>query len=489
MRALISVYDKKGIEEFSSFLAQKGYELYSTGGTKRVIKKAGLQVSNVADMTGYPDMLGGRVKTLHPAVFGGILAREDQKEELSKHKLDFIDLVCVNLYPFEKKLAEGKKESELLENIDIGGVTLLRAAAKNYPRVIVLSSPEDYDIVMDAISGDGISSSLRRKLAAKAFARTLKYESAISGYFNRDSLSLNLPRVSELRYGENPHQKAGLYGNPPYKKIQGKKELSFNNYQDMDAAVKIASELKGPAAAVIKHTVPCGAAEGTSIKEAYEKAYSADPMSAFGGIAAFNAEVDEDTAEMMLDNFYEVAAAPSFSRGALKILSRKENLRVVIFSPGKDSKNYRQIAGSFLVQDEDSFKDEKWDVKTSFKPDLNQERDLKFAWKVARFMKSNAVVIAGDCKTLGLGGGETARVTAVDIAVNKMNTFSPDYKKSTVMASDAFFPFPDAVKKAAEAGIKSIVQPGGSRNDEKVVKEAEKLGISMVFTGRRHFLH
>ena len=489
MRALISVYDKKGIEEFSSFLAQKGYELYSTGGTKRVLKKAGLQVSNVADMTGYPDMLGGRVKTLHPAVFGGILAREDQKEELQKHKLDFIDLVCVNLYPFEKKLAEGKKEAELLENIDIGGVTLLRAAAKNYPRVIVLSSPEDYDTVMDAISEGGISSSLRRNLAAKAFARTLKYESAISGYFNPDSLLLNLPRVCELRYGENPHQKAGLYGNPPYKKIQGKKELSFNNYQDMDAALKLAMELKGPAAAIIKHTVPCGAAEGASIKEAYEKAYSSDPMSAFGGIAAFNAEVNEDTAEIMLDNFYEVAAAPSFSPGALKILSRKENLRVVICSPGKESKNYRQISGSFLVQDEDSFKGEKWEVQTSFKPDLNQERDLKFAWKVARFMKSNAVVIAGDCKTLGLGGGETARVTAVDIAVNKMNAFSPEYKKGAVMASDAFFPFPDAVKKAAEAGIKSIVQPGGSRNDKKVVEEAEKLGISMLFTGRRHFLH
>ncbi len=489
MRALISVYDKTGLEEFAGSLAEMGWELFSTGGTEKSIKEAGLKVTNISELTGYPDMLGGRVKTLHPAVFASILAREDQQQELEGFNLKPLGLVCVNLYPFESALAEGKSGSELLEYIDIGGVSLLRAAAKNYSRVITVSSPEDYRAVIEQLKKGPVGEETRKKLASKAFNATCAYDAAISGYFNPAKIFLSLPIEKKMRYGENPHQKAELYGKSPYKMVRGEKELSFNNYQDLDAAAKIVEEFEEPAVAIIKHAVPCGAAIARDIKDAYAKAYNSDPMSAFGGIAAFNREVDGGTAELMLDNYYEVVVAPSFTSEAIETFSQKPNIRVVSSSAGKGERDWRRISGGFLIQDEDSFKGEEWKTVTSTHPPEQQMEDLKFAWKIARFMKSNAVVIASGGRTVGLGGGETARVAAVDIAVSKMKKFFPDLQEGAVMASDAFFPFPDAVETAASAGIKSIVQPGGSRNDDKVIDASEKLKISMVFTGRRHFLH
>ncbi len=489
MRALISVYDKTGIEEFAGSLSEMGWELFSTGGTEKNLKQAGLKVTNISELTGYPDMLGGRVKTLHPAVFASILARKDQKQELEEFKLKPLGLVCVNLYPFETALGEGKSGSELLEYIDIGGVCLLRAAAKNYSQVVVVSSPGDYKTVTDRLKKGSVDKETRKKLASKAFAATCAYDAAISGYFSGGNIFLSLPLEKKMRYGENPHQDAELYGSSPYKMIQGEKELSFNNYQDLDAAAKIVKEFEEPAVAVIKHTVPCGAAIGNDIKDAYSKAYGSDPMSAFGGIAAFNREVDGDTAKLMLDNYYEVAVAPSFTAEALKTLAEKPNLRVVLSSETEGGRDWRRISGGFLLQDNDNFNGEEWNTVTSGQPSQQQMSDLKFAWKIARFMKSNAVVIASGGRTVGLGGGETARVTAVDIAVEKMKHFFPELKEGAVMASDAFFPFPDAVETASSAGIKSIVQPGGSKNDDKVIEAAQKLNVSMVFTGRRHFLH
>ncbi len=489
MRALVSVYDKKGVKEFCEYLSLKKWEIYSTGGTRKFLEKAGIDVTDISEVTGYPDMLEGRVKTLHPAVFGGLLARRDQKKELARLNIKPFGLICVNLYPFTRAEKEGRSEKELLEYIDIGGVSLIRAGAKNYKEVRVVCDPRDYTLIMEDMEKGTLSLKKRRLLAAKAFSHTCEYEQAISSYFNREQFILNLPLSEKLRYGENPHQRAALYGTPPFTKIQGKKELSFNNYQDLDAGVGIVKSFTAPACAIIKHSVPCGAAVGSGITEAYEKAYSADPMSAFGGIVTFNRELNEETAREMSGNFYEVVAAPSFSRGALRVLEEKENLRVVEYDEFKVHKDWRKISGGVLVQDPDSFKGEKWKIVTSFKPDERQEKDLRFAWKIAAFLKSNAVAIVGGGKTMGLGGGETARVSAVEIAVNKMKKFCPREKVSPVMASDAFFPFPDAVERAAAAGIKSIIQPGGSKNDSEVVDAAEKLGVSMVFTGRRHFLH
>jgi len=493
MRALISVYDKTGVAEFAGQLAKLGWEIVSTGGTYKLLSKEGIKAVKISYITGTPEMLEGRVKTLHPNVFGGILARKDQQEELEKYDIPRFDLVCCNLYPFEEAAEKYDSEKEVLENIDIGGVTLIRAAAKNYSQVLVVTDPEDYAEAAGKISKNDLQPRYRRQLALKAFERIAEYDLNISRYFSKKSfkpdLEIKMPKAGELRYGENPHQKAALYGDIPYEKIQGEKELSFNNIQDLEAAANIVKSFSSTAAVIIKHAVPCGAATGKNCGEAYKKALAGDPMSAFGGIVGFNARVDSGTASKLTEHFFEVIVAPEFDPEALRILSDKKNLRIVKYKPYRETMDYRRVSNGFLVQDMDDFKGEEWQTVSQKQPDEKQMNDLKFAWKIVRFLKSNAAAIVKDGQTRGLGSGETARVTAVEVAAMKMKKFFEEDGKDLIMASDGFFPFPDGVEKAAEAGVACIIQPGGSRNDEVVIKKADELGIVMVFAGRRHFLH
>ncbi len=501
-RALVSVYDKTGVAEFCRGLVDLGYEIVSTGATARHLREAGVPVTEVSSLTGFPEILGGRVKTLHPAVHAGILAdraNPEHQRELEERGIVPFDLVVVNLYPFREAVARGASEGETLEMVDIGGPAMLRAAAKNHRWVGVVTSPGDYAGVLEELRVRGsLSSSTRRHLAARAFAHTASYDSAIARWLEDElfpeRLVLSFTLRQPLRYGENPHQRGALYtlDDEPgfagsFRQLQGK-ELSFVNMLDAEGAWNAVLELARPACVIVKHTTPCGAALGASSAEAYSRALASDPVSAYGGIVAFNVEVDGEAATRVAEVFTEVVVAPGFSEEALGIFSGKKNLRLLLADPEKRGRReYRGIDGGLLVQEPDRGPDPQADMRvvTRREPSPEEWGDLLFAMAVCRAVKSNAIVLARERATVGVGAGQMSRVDSVKIAGAKAGERS----RGAVMASDAFFPFRDGVDAAAEAGVTAVIQPGGSVRDEEVIAAADEHGMAMVFTGRRHFRH
>jgi phosphoribosylaminoimidazolecarboxamide formyltransferase/IMP cyclohydrolase len=519
-RALLSVFDKTGIVEFARKLAALKIEILSTGGTAKLLRDEGVPVKDVSEFTGWPEMLGGRVKTLHPKVHGGLLYRRNHVEDLKQakeHGIAPIDLVVVNLYPFEETAAKAYLPAEeLIENIDIGGPTMLRSAAKNFENVTVVSDPADYERVASELEANGDTSlGLRLELARKVFATTSRYDGLITTNLERlgllgdklevqpkrvlpERVHIALHRKQELRYGENPHQSAALYtpagrvpeGLAAAKQLQGK-ELSYNNYVDLEAARSLVAEFERPAAVIIKHNNPCGAAEQKTLLDAYTKAFACDPLSAFGGVLAFNHIVDAVTAEAVAKLFVECIVAPGFADRAQEILAAKKNLRLLQLPQGgldhDRGLQLKRIFGGVLVQQPDlgSLKGTELKVVTKRAPSDAELTNLKFAWKVCKHVKSNAIVFAKDGATIGVGAGQMSRVDSVKIAVAKAQTSL----QGTVVASDAFFPFPDGVEEAAKAGATAVIQPGGSVKDPDVIVTADRLGLAMVFTGMRHFLH
>jgi phosphoribosylaminoimidazolecarboxamide formyltransferase/IMP cyclohydrolase len=519
-RALISVFDKTGIVEFARRLAALQIEILSTGGTSKLLREAGVAVRDVSDFTGWPEMLGGRVKTLHPKVHGGLLYRrkhaEDQKQA-AEHGIAPIDLVVVNLYPFEATAAKSSLTAEeLIENIDIGGPTMLRSAAKNFESVTVITDPADYTrVAAELEAARETSLATRVDLARKVFAATSTYDGMITTELERlsaatghvtlsdrellpERVHISLRKQQALRYGENPHQAAALYvpagrevaGLAAAKQLQGK-ELSYNNFVDLEAARSIAAEFKRPAAVIIKHNNPCGTAEQETLRDAYLKAYAGDPVSAFGGVLAFNKTVDPATAEEVAKLFVECIVAPGFDDAAKSIFAAKKNLRLLELpvgglEPEKDLQ-LKRILGGMLVQQPDlgQLKDSELRTVTKRVPTAEEMATMRFAWKVSKHVKSNAIVFARDSATLGVGAGQMSRVDSVKIAVMKAQ--SP--LTGSVVASDAFFPFPDGVEEAAKAGATAVIQPGGSMRDNDVIAAADRLDLAMVFTGMRHFLH
>ncbi|ODA44608.1 IMP cyclohydrolase [Thermodesulfovibrio sp. N1] len=508
-RALISVSDKRGLVDFARELDNLGVEILSTGGTAKVLKESGINVIDISQYTGFPEIMDGRVKTLHPLIHGGILARRDNPKDLeaiASLGIKPIDMVVVNLYPFETTIKkEDVKLEEAIENIDIGGPTLLRASAKNYKDVIVIVDPEDYSSVIDDIKKGDISQEKRFKLAKKVFSHTARYDALIAEYFDKISQQKNfqaewtlpLRLIKTLRYGENPHQKAALYSinEAPSlidaEVLQGK-EMSFNNYLDVHSAVLLASEFKEPVCVIVKHNNPCGVAIAENLKLAYKKAFECDPVSAFGGIIAFNRTVDKAVAEEIVHTFYEVIIAPEFDEEALQVFSTKKNLRLLkfpaLFHEIKPSGfDLKRILGGFIVQNWDALEDEFSQAKvvTKRKPSQEEWRALKFAWKVCKHVKSNAIVYAKEDRTVGLGIGQTSRVFSSKVgAMHALSSL-----KGTVVASDGFFPFRDNIDVLAQNGVTAIIQPGGSVRDQEVIEAAEQYGIAMVFTGIRHFRH
>ncbi len=519
-RALLSVFDKTGIVDLARKLAALKIEILSTGGTAKLLREAGVPVIDVSEFTGWPEMLGGRVKTLHPKVHGGLLYRRQHAEDLhqaKEHGVLPIDLVVVNLYPFEETAAKAYLPAEeLIENIDIGGPTMLRSAAKNFESVTVVTDPADYQRVAAELEANGDTSlGLRLELACKVFATTSRYDGLITMNLERLSLQggklevqakaalperlhLALRRKQELRYGENPHQSGALYvpaGQAPKglaaaKQLQGK-ELSYNNYVDLEAARSLVAEFEGPAAVIIKHNNPCGAAEQKTLLDAYTKAFACDPLSSFGGVLAFNHIVDAVTAEAVSKLFVECIVAPGFADRAQEIFAAKKNLRLLLLPQGgldhDRELQLKRILGGVLVQQPDlgSLKGIELKVATKRAPTDTELADLKFAWKVCKHVKSNAIVFAKDGATLGVGAGQMSRVDSVKIAVAKAQRSL----QGTAVASDAFFPFPDGVEEAAKAGATAVIQPGGSVKDAEVIATADRLGLAMVFTSMRHFLH
>jgi phosphoribosylaminoimidazolecarboxamide formyltransferase/IMP cyclohydrolase len=504
-RVLISVTDKTGIVHFAHALHELGMELISTGGTARMIREAGTEVKDVAEITGFPEMLDGRVKTMHPKITGGILARRADPAHmgaLAEHGISTIDMVVVNLYAFETVAAKpGARLEELIENIDIGGPTMIRSAAKNYHDVAVVVSPADYDSILEELrsSGGSLSLETRWRLARKAFDTTASYDTAISARLERvdpvgampGTLSLRAPKVMDLRYGENPHQAAALYGGKATgiagaRQLRGK-ELSYNNLVDLDAAWQLACEFDSPAAVIIKHTNPCGCAEQPTLAEAYRNAFECDPVSAFGGVIGFNEPVDGETAREIAKTFIEAIAAPEYSPEALAVLGGKKNLRLMQVTPGVDSMVLKSISGGYLAQTPDTHRLDRSSaqVRTSRAPDDVEWAALEFAWKVAKHVKSNAIVFARAGQTVGVGAGQMSRVDSVKIGA--MKAVLP--LAGTVVASDAFFPFPDGVEEAVKHGATAFIQPGGSVRDQEVIAAADRLGAAMVFTGVRHFRH
>ena len=480
-----------------------GYDLISTGGTFRALQAAGLDVQQVSEVTGSPEILGGRVKTLHPKIHGGILAKRDEKHlaELEAQDITPIDLVAVNLYPFRETVAQEVSLDIALERIDIGGPTMLRSAAKNFPHVLVVSDPADYERVAEALQA-GVGAGLRSELARKAFAHTSAYDAAIVQYLScqsegewPDETALELHKVRELRYGENPHQRAALWrlggerGPVLDAKVLHGKAMSFNNYGDAEAAWNLLSELPKPAAVAVKHANPCGVAIGDDLLSAYKQAHAADPVSIFGGIVAVNETVTEALAEELAKTFLEIILAPSYESAALERLQKKKNLRLleVTSSPSYQSKDIRSLRGGLLVQDVDvgTLEDADLRVVTERQPSEDEWRDLRFAWTVCKHVKSNAIVLAKAGVTTGIGAGQVSRIWAAEGAVERAG----EEVTGSVMASDAFFPFDDVVKMAAGAGVKAVIQPGGSVRDEEVIAAADELGLAMVFTGMRHFKH
>ncbi|MBI2215220.1 MAG: bifunctional phosphoribosylaminoimidazolecarboxamide formyltransferase/IMP cyclohydrolase [Acidobacteria bacterium] len=501
-RALLSVSDKTGITELAKFLEARGVEILSTGGTADHLSRAGIHVVKVSDFTGAPEILGGRVKTLHPKIFAGILAdrsKPEHQKDCEDHALPPIDLVVVNLYPFEATVAKaGVTVPEAIEQIDVGGPSMLRAAAKNHKHVIPLSDPALYADFMRELESGSISDAFRFRAAVTTFARTAEYDLAISTWLSRqmdgdgaplgERFSLSLQRVQSLRYGENPKQSAALYapaGKAPYRQLAGK-ELSFNNLIDLESAWRIANEFSVPACAVIKHTNPCGVGTGADIAAALRSALEADSVSAFGGIIGVNRPFDDSCAEAIGSLFLEVIVAPSFSDGAKEILGKKKNLRLVETDGLKQALDVRTAAGGILVQSADAIAPPAgWNVVSKAQADAATMRALEFAWIICAHVKSNAIVITRDGQTVGIGAGQMSRVDSAKLAVTKAMSSTV----GCVAASDAFFPFRDGLDILVDAGISAVVQPGGSVRDDEVIAAADERGIAMVFTGERHFRH
>ena len=514
-QALISVSDKAGVSDFARELVALGYSILSTGGTAKLLAKEGIPCREVADYTGFPEMLDGRVKTLDPHIHAGILARRcvpEHMKALEEHGIGTIDIVCVNLYPFEQTIARPDCTFDLaIENIDIGGPTMIRAAAKNHESVTVIVDPSDYDRVIAAIKAGGITADMRLALAKKVFAHTAKYDAAITNYLtsldeNRektkdfpDVLTRQWEKVQDMRYGENPHQKAAFYREhfvapgllAGYTQLQGK-ELSYNNIGDSDAAWEAARSFQTPACVIMKHANPCGAAIGVDAHEAYLKAFKTDPKSAFGGIIAFNREVDEATATEVVKQFAEVVIAPSFSDGARRLFEAKKNLRLLTVAVGRAHNDYefKRVGGGLLVQTPDIQLCTEADLKvvTKKQPTSAQIADMMFAWNVARFVKSNTIVYAHGGMTLGVGAGQMSRVDSARIAAIKAQESGLSLQGSAA-ASDAFFPFRDGLDVIVDQGATCVIQPGGSIRDPEVIAAADERGIVMVFTGERHFRH
>ncbi len=512
-RALISVSDKTGIIELAQALADKGVELLSTGGTAGLIAKQGIAVTEISDYTGFPEMMAGRVKTLHPKVHGGILGRRGLDEAvMEEHGIEPIDLVIINLYPFQKTVANPDCSLEdAIENIDIGGPAMVRAAAKNYASVSVVVDPDDYSSVLQEMAAENsVSDSTRFSLAIKAYEHTAQYDGAIANYFGRltqgsekqefsRTLNLQYHHAMSMRYGENPHQAAAFYtaadNHEPSvanaQPIQGK-ALSFNNIADTDAALECVKQFDQPCCVIVKHANPCGVAIAETIEQAYQRAFSTDPESAFGGIIAFNRPLDAVTANAIIEQqFVEVIIAPGILDGATEAVAHKENVRLLCCQPWDEAQaryDYKHVNGGLLVQQADQQLYQGLEVVGEIKPDDQQMRDLVFAWQVAKFVKSNAIIYARDNMTIGVGAGQMSRINSARIAAIKASHAGFEVSGS-VMASDAFFPFRDGIDAAAEVGISAVIQPGGSMRDEDVIAAANGHGMAMVFTGMRHFRH
>lgn len=509
MKALISVSDKKGVVEFATALKQLGWEIIATGGTKKMLLESGLEVTGISEITGFPEICGGRVKTLHPKVHGALLGRRDNQgdmEQLAENGIGLIDLVCVNLYPFEATVAKPDVTlADAIENIDIGGPSMLRSAAKNCKSVTVVCEPADYDMVIDEIRENGNTlPETRLRLSAKAYTHTALYDSHIAEYMRRqaglpEKLFLTFDEVQNLRYGENPHQNAKFYSTAkPYsfsvataRQLQGK-ELSYNNIQDANAALEIVSEFESPFCVGLKHMNPCGAAVGADVLDAWTRAYEADKVSIYGGIVAFNREVTEEVALQMKPIFLEIVMAPSYTKGALEVFSKKKNLRVLqvdMENRAEKRPRYVGVTGGLLVQDADTecvdIKDEM--TVTERHADARLLSDMDFGWKIVKHVKSNAIVVVKDGATLGVGAGQMNRVGSATIALEQAKAAGAT--EGLVLASDGFLPFDDTVEQASRYGVEAIVQPGGSIRDEDSIKKANEKGIVMLFTGMRHFKH
>ena len=522
-RALLSVSDKAGLVELGHALAARHVELVSTGGTAKTLRDAGLQVKDISELTGFPEMMDGRVKTLHPKVHGGLLAVRDNAEHaasMKEHDIGAIDLVVVNLYPFAQTVAKGASRDEIIENIDIGGPSMVRSAAKNHAYVTILTDPSDYDNLIAELeeSGGKTSYDFRRKCAAKAYSATAAYDSMISQWFAfadqqqlfPDMLAVNGNRVDELRYGENPHQRAALYvpvgphiaGIAQAEQVQGK-ELSYNNYNDADAALELVAEFRDgpPTVVIVKHANPCGVATGATLIDAYRAALECDSVSAFGGIVAVNRPLDAATAEAITEIFTEVVAAPSADDAAKAVFAKKKNLRLLLTgelpNPKRGGLSIKPITGGLLVQSRDNghVADDALTVVTKRAPSAQELADCRFAWTIAKHVKSNAIVYAKDGATAGIGAGQmnrrdSARIAAIK-AIEAAETYGWDAPRTvgSAVASDAFFPFADGLLAAAEAGATAVIQPGGSMRDDEVIAAADEAGLAMVFTGMRHFRH
>ncbi|HPW99975.1 MAG TPA: bifunctional phosphoribosylaminoimidazolecarboxamide formyltransferase/IMP cyclohydrolase [Sedimentibacter sp.] len=518
MRALISVSDKRGIVEFARELENLGIEIISTGGTQRALQEAGVKVIGISEVTNFPECLDGRVKTLHPKIHAGILAMRKNPEhmkQLSELNIETIDLVVVNLYPFKQTiLKDGVTRQEAIENIDIGGPTMLRSAAKNYQDVAVIVDPEDYGIVLEELKENKeVSLDTKFYLCSKVFAHTAHYDTLIASYMKKERKDNSLPdtytmtyeKIQDMRYGENPHQKAAFY-----KEVENAegllasavqlhgKELSFNNINDTNGALELLKEFEEPCVVACKHANPCGVGTADNIYDAYLKAFDADPVSIFGGIVAFNREIDEKTAEELNKIFVEIIAAPSYSREALSVLKAKKNIRLlqienILQKQGEYTCDIKKVAGGILVQEIDSKllpEDEELKTVTDAKPAEQEMKDLLMAWKIVKHTKSNAITIVKDGQSVGIGPGQVNRIWACKQAIEHAYEFlGKDSTKGAALASDAFFPFPDCAEEAAKAGITSIIQPGGSLNDDKSIEVCNKHNIAMVLTNMRHFKH
>ncbi|HMJ35729.1 MAG TPA: bifunctional phosphoribosylaminoimidazolecarboxamide formyltransferase/IMP cyclohydrolase [Baekduia sp.] len=510
-RALLSVSDKRGIVDFARGLAELGVEIVSTGGTASALTDAGIEVRPIDDFTGFPEIMDGRVKTLHPKLYAGLLAVRDNAQHLAQaeeQNIEFVDLVCVNLYPFERTAAKrGVGEAEVIENIDIGGPSMLRAAAKNHAFAAVVVKPESYDAVLEELrdAGGTLSMPTRESLAAEAFAYTARYDTAIARWFAEKGddfpplVIRAFEKVVDLPYGENPHQRAAYYSQigtrmnvlSQVKQHHGK-QISYNNILDLDAGRVMVREFEVPACVIVKHNNPCGAALGATALEAYEQAFACDPLSAYGGVIALNRRVDKAMAEKLHQQFIEVLIAPGYDDDALEVLTQKQNIRILEDQerrlPALGEPEIRQVTGGLLVQDRDNSRDdrESMEVVTQRRPTEEEWADLLFAWRISRHVKSNAIVLARGLATVGIGAGQMSRVDSVRLAVEKARI---DTLQGSSLASDAFFPFADGPALAIEAGITAVIQPGGSVRDDEVIAAAEEAGVAMVLTKRRHFRH
>ncbi|WP_339217043.1 bifunctional phosphoribosylaminoimidazolecarboxamide formyltransferase/IMP cyclohydrolase [Ornithinibacillus sp. FSL M8-0202] len=506
-RALISVSDKQKIVEFAQGLVELDYEIISTGGTLKTLQNAGVPAISIDQVTGFPEIMDGRLKTLHPKVHGGLLGKRsnpDHLQQMEANEIEPIDVVVVNLYPFKQTLvSEGVTKEEIIENIDIGGPTMLRSAAKNFEDVLVVVDPEDYTPILEGIKDASINLEFRQKLAAKVFRHTTNYDAIIANYFLTqtgekfpETYTVTYEKVQSLRYGENPHQDAAFYKNPiqngmslaTAKQLHGK-ELSYNNIQDANAAVEILTEYDLPAAVAVKHMNPCGIGVAESIAEAFQLAFDADPISIFGGIVALNREVDAQTAEKLSEIFLEIVIAPSFSEKALEILTQKKNIRLLTMEMAQKDESFKltTVDGGVLIQNKDigSVDEGSVEVVTDRAPTEEELQNLLFAWKAVKHVKSNAIVLAKDNQTIGVGAGQMNRVGAARIAIEQAG----DKAVGSVLASDAFFPMPDTVEEAIKAGVTAIIQPGGSKRDQDSIDVCNEHGIAMVYTGMRHFKH